>query len=239
MLISYVTSACIYSTSSRADRPPFRPWKMYPLGILFGLGFDTSSEIALLGISSIQAAKGMSIWLILIFPILFTAGMCLIDTLDGALMLTLYIMPASYLTGSDTPAGQGTTTASSGRSKDPIAFLYYSIILTSITVAVAIVIGVIQLLTMILAAAQPKGKFWDGVQVAGDHYEVIGGGICASFVILGIVSVLVYKPWRRWVDQLRSVRWQGERVVDEEVGTADAGPHQDVGRDLTEPANVR
>lgn len=51
-----------------------RPWKMYPLGVLFGLGFDTSSEVALLGISSIQAAKGTSMWLILIFPILFTGN---------------------------------------------------------------------------------------------------------------------------------------------------------------------
>lgn len=51
---------------------PTRPWKMYPLGVLFGLGFDTSSEIALLGISSIEAARGTNIWVILIFPILFT-----------------------------------------------------------------------------------------------------------------------------------------------------------------------
>lgn len=67
---------------------------MYPLGVLFGLGFDTSSEIALLGISSIHGAAGTSIWLIMIFPILFTSGMCLLDTLDGALMLTLYLQPA-------------------------------------------------------------------------------------------------------------------------------------------------
>lgn len=51
---------------------PFSPWKMYPLGILFGLGFDTSSEIALLGISSVEAARGTDFWVILIFPILFT-----------------------------------------------------------------------------------------------------------------------------------------------------------------------
>lgn len=57
-----------------------RPWKMFPLGVLFGLGFDTSSEIALLGLASVQGAQGTSIWLILIFPALFTAGMCLIDT---------------------------------------------------------------------------------------------------------------------------------------------------------------
>lgn len=80
-----------------------RPWKMYPLGILFGLGFDTSSEIALLGISSIQAAKGTSFWVILILPALFTAGMCLIDTIDGALMYSLYVQPAAnFLPRSET-----------------------------------------------------------------------------------------------------------------------------------------
>jgi high-affinity nickel permease len=63
---------------------------MYPLGVVFGLGFDTSSEIALLGLASLQASQGTSIWLILCFPILFTVGMCLIDTLDGAGMLVVY-----------------------------------------------------------------------------------------------------------------------------------------------------
>src|ERR1700738_2217041 len=55
-----------------------RQWKMYPLGFLFGLGFDTSTEVALLGIASIEAAKGTSFWLLLLFPLVFTAGMCLI-----------------------------------------------------------------------------------------------------------------------------------------------------------------
>lgn len=63
---------------------------MYPLGILFGLGFDTSSQVALLGISAVQSAAGTSIWLMLLFPLLFTVGMCLIDNTDGALMLALY-----------------------------------------------------------------------------------------------------------------------------------------------------
>lgn len=67
-----------------------RPWKMYPLGILFSMGFDTSSEIALLGIASIQGSAGTSFWLILVFPVLFTAGMCLLDTTDGAMMMSLY-----------------------------------------------------------------------------------------------------------------------------------------------------
>ena len=65
---------CLYSALQKLFRLIDRPWKMYPLGFLFGLGFDTSSEVALLGIASIQGAKGTSIWLILIFPALFTGN---------------------------------------------------------------------------------------------------------------------------------------------------------------------
>src|SRR3978361_528006 len=111
---------------------------MYPIGILFGLGFDTSSEIALLGIASIEATRGTSIWLIMIFPILFTAGMCLLDTSDGALMSALY--------------------QTSTFSQDLVAVLYYSIVLTVITVMVAVIIGAIQLLSLILNVAEPTGR---------------------------------------------------------------------------------
>jgi high-affinity nickel-transport protein len=161
-----------------------RPWKMYPLGVLFGLGFDTSSEVALLGISSIQAARGTSIWLILIFPVLFTSGMCLLDTFDGAAMMSLY--------------------TSARLAQDAIAVLYYQCVLTAITVAVAISIGSIQLLTMIHNVRPDlDGPFWDGVDVAGDHYDIIGGSICGSFVVFGVLAVVLYKPWRRRVDQKR------------------------------------
>ncbi|KAJ5577422.1 uncharacterized protein N7459_006386 [Penicillium hispanicum] len=208
-----------------------RPWKMYPLGILFGLGFDTSSEIALLGISSIEAAKGTSFWVILILPALFTAGMCLLDTIDGALMFSLYIQPAknflppkrnstlsheaSSIDGDDLPQ-------SHDNHRDPVAFLYYSIVLTVLTVIVAIVIGVIQLLTMILSVTNAKGKFWDGVQVAGDYYDAIGGGICGCFIIFGGLSVLVYKPWRRWMDR----RHGRQTVVTDEEGYRDDPPNE-------------
>ncbi|OJK03507.1 hypothetical protein ASPACDRAFT_1862849 [Aspergillus aculeatus ATCC 16872] len=188
-----------------------RPWKMYPLGILFGLGFDTSSEIALLGISSVEAAKGTNFWVILIFPALFTAGMCLLDTTDGALMLSLYVQPsANFLppksdAASDAPLISGPeeqqdhAEQQQKNHRDPVAFLYYSIVLTCLTVIVAIVIGVIQVLTLVLNVANPTGKFWDGVQVAGDYYDAIGGGICGCFLVIGGLSVVVYKPWRRWV----------------------------------------
>jgi len=65
-------------------------WQMYPLGFLFGLGFDTASEIALLGISAGQASQAMPLWSIMVFPALFTAGMSLVDTADGALMVGAY-----------------------------------------------------------------------------------------------------------------------------------------------------
>jgi high-affinity nickel-transport protein len=89
------------------------------------------------------------------------------------------------------------------RAKDPAAFLYYSIVLTCLTVVAAAVIGTIQLLTLILNVISPSGRFWDGVQIAGDHYEVLGGGICGSFVIFGGLSVLCYQPWRTRVERAK------------------------------------
>ncbi|KAL2181163.1 high-affinity nickel-transport protein-domain-containing protein [Thermothelomyces heterothallicus CBS 202.75] len=158
-----------------------RPWKMLPLGILFGLGFDTSSEIAILGIASIQAAQGTSMWVILIFPALFTAGMCLLDTTDGALMMALY--------------------TSKVFSRDVVAILYYSIVLTGITVFVAAFIGIIQVLSLVENVAEPEGTFWEGVGAIGDHYDIIGGCICGLFLLVGLGSVLIYRPWRRRMDK--------------------------------------
>ncbi|KAJ5143925.1 uncharacterized protein N7515_002712 [Penicillium bovifimosum] len=218
-----------------------RPWKMYPLGILFGLGFDTSSEIALLGISSIEAAKGTSFWVILILPALFTggyqiippidpihlvlsnkpsAGMCLLDTIDGALMFALYIQPAANFLPkrpastisdtSSTASAPDELPQSRNNHRDPVAFLYYSIVLTTLTVIVAIIIGVIQLLSLILNVTDAKGPFWDGVETAGEYYDAIGGGICGCFIVFGGLSVWAYKPWRRWMD-----RRHGKNVVND------------------------
>ena len=105
--------------------------------------------------------------------------MCLLDTTDGALMMTLY--------------------TSTSLAKDTIAILYYSIVLSAITVLVAMVIGMIQLLSVI--ANYSSGPFWDGVDSVGDHFDVIGGGICGAFVVFGAASVLLYKPWRRRYDR--------------------------------------
>ncbi|CAO1603485.1 hypothetical protein XANCAGTX0491_007072 [Xanthoria calcicola] len=193
---------CMFGLLRRLFRLIDRSWKMYPLGVLFGAGFDTSSEIALLGIASIQGVKGTSIWLILIFPVLFTAGMCLLDTVDGALMMSLY--------------------TSTALANDRIAILYYSIILTLITVVVAMIIGFIQLLSLIANVSEPSGKFWQGVAVAGDHYDVIGGGICGSFVVFGALSILLYKPWRKRFDKRRRSYHQSEHEPEADEMTEEA-----------------
>lgn len=180
-----------------------RPWKMYPLGVIFGLGFDTSSEVAILGIASVHALRGTSIWFILVFPVLFTcksvcpgpvlpsprsrgkhvAAMCLVDTLDGASMMALY--------------------TSKSFSRDPVALLYYSIILTAITITVSAFIGIIQALSLVQNVAAPRGPFWDGLSAITDHFDLFGGSICGLFVIVGLSSVVVYRPWRKRIDRRR------------------------------------
>ncbi|KAI9780071.1 MAG: hypothetical protein M1839_007055 [Geoglossum umbratile] len=144
--------------------------------------------------------------------------MTLLDTIDGALIMTLY-----------------TTTP---LSRDPLAILYYSIILTALTIAIALTIGVIQLLTLILRVKGPTGRFWDGVGVVGDHYDVIGGAICGSFVLFGGLSVLLYRPWRRRVDQTRERNIQRARLEsgddrDEEVLEEGPRPARTSSEDIT------
>ncbi|KAJ3495587.1 hypothetical protein NLG97_g3284 [Lecanicillium saksenae] len=191
-----------------------RPWKMYPLGVVFGLGFDTSSEIAILGIASIQAVQGTSIWLILIFPILFTSGMCLLDTTDGALMMALYTSKAF--------------------SRDAVAILYYSIVLTGITVFVAAFIGIIQVLSLIQNVAEPEGSFWDGVSAVGDHFDIVGGSIVGVFVVVGLGSILVYRPWRRRIERKR----QG-LAASAEAGLRDTeGPETPLSQDEAAPRHL-
>ncbi|TKA29830.1 hypothetical protein B0A50_03194 [Salinomyces thailandicus] len=201
--INFQGAGCMVFLLKKMFKLIDRPWKMYPLGVLFGLGFDTSSEIALLGISSIEAVQGTSFWLILIFPVLFTAGMCLLDTFDGAAMMSLY--------------------TSTRLAKDTIAVLYYQIVLTGVTVAVALAIGILQLLTMIVNIKPDlSGSFWNGVGVAGDHYEIIGGSICGAFVVFGVLSVVMYKPWRRRIDRQRLAA--AALPEDVELGSISLGP---------------
>ncbi|MEH2301178.1 MAG: HoxN/HupN/NixA family nickel/cobalt transporter [Nostoc sp.] len=159
----------------RIFRPLFRlidsSWKMFPLGLLFGLGFDTATEVALLGISANQAAKGLPIWSILLFPALFTAGMSLIDTTDGVLMLGAYGW--AYV--------------------KPIRKLYYNMTITLVSVLVAVVIGGIEALNIIGEQLQLKSPFWDFISQLGDNFGTIGYLIIAIFILSWLLSTIIYK----------------------------------------------
>lgn len=160
---------------ARLFRPLFRiitrSWHMYPLGFLFGLGFDTATEIALLGIAAAQASQGLSPWAIMVFPVLFSAGMSLIDTLDGHLMLGAYGW--AYL--------------------KPIRKIYYNMTITLVSVVVAIVIGSIEALGLISDKLKLQGPVWDAIGALNDNFGTLGYLIIGIFVLSWIASVLIYR----------------------------------------------
>ncbi|MBB3213083.1 high-affinity nickel-transport protein [Herbaspirillum sp. Sphag1AN] len=166
---------------ARIFRPMFniitRSWHMYPLGILFGLGFDTSTEIALLGISATQASNGLSVWAIMIFPLLFTAGMSLIDTTDSILMLGAY----------------------GWAFVKPIRKLYYNMTITFVSVLVAVAIGGIEVLGLLADKLQLEGPFWNAVSSLNGNFGVIGYFIIGLFILSWLISLAIYK-WRGYDD---------------------------------------
>ncbi|HEX4067016.1 MAG TPA: HoxN/HupN/NixA family nickel/cobalt transporter [Acidobacteriaceae bacterium] len=166
---------------SRIFRPAFamirRSWHMYPLGVLFGLGFDTATEIGLLGISAAEASRGLSLSSILVFPVLFAAGMSLIDTTDNILMLGAYGW--AYV--------------------KPIRKLYYNLTITSVSVVVALVIGGIEALGLLGGQMHLQGSFWALIGRLNDNFGVLGYCIIAIFALAWIVSIAIYKL-RRFED---------------------------------------
>ncbi len=148
-----------------------KSWKMYIVGFLFGLGFDTATEVGLLGISAAAATQGLPIWSILIFPALFTAGMCLLDTADGMLMLGAYGWAYVH----------------------PIRKLYYNMTITGVSVLVAVVVGGIEVLSLLADQFELHGRFWDGVGAMGDHFGLIGVVIVGIFVLSWAGSTVTYR----------------------------------------------
>jgi nickel/cobalt transporter (NiCoT) family protein len=148
-------------------------WQMYPLGLLFGLGFDTATEVGLLGISATQASEGLSIWSILIFPALFTAGMTLLDTTDSILMLGAY----------------------GWAFVKPIRKLYYNLTITAVSVIVAVVVGGLETLNLIAdrLGLTDGGGFWGAIGSLNDNFGVLGYVIVGIFVVSWLVSYLVYR----------------------------------------------
>jgi len=160
---------------ARLFRPLFRvitaSWHMMPLGFLFGLGFDTATEVALLGISATMAAKDVSIWSIMVFPVLFGAGMSLIDSTDGVLMLGAYNW--AFI--------------------KPIRKLYYNLIITLVSVVVAVLIGGVEALGLLADRLDLKGRFWGIIGALNDNFNTLGFAIIGIFMAAWIGSVLIYR----------------------------------------------
>jgi nickel/cobalt transporter (NiCoT) family protein len=152
-------------------------WKMYPLGILFGLGFDTATEIGLLAIAAGVATHEVPFLAIISLPLIFAAGMSLMDTADGAFMSQAYGWAFS----------------------NPIRKVYYNITVTSLSVAVALIIGSIELLQVLAAKFSLEGSFWaflDDLDFGNIGYVVVG-----LFVATWAFSVILWKTRRiedRW-----------------------------------------
>jgi high-affinity nickel-transport protein len=160
---------------ARIFRPLFalvtKSWHFVAIGFLFGLGFDTATEVALFGISSAQAADGMSLGVILVFPALFTAGMSLIDTADGVLMLGAY-----------------------GWAFDkPIRKLYYNLTITAVSVIVAVLIGGIETLGLIGDQFKLEGAFWEAIGALNDNFGLLGYIIIGVFVVCWLASAAIYR----------------------------------------------
>ncbi len=146
---------------ARLFRPMFNlirsSWHMYPLGVLFGLGFDTATELGLVGISAAEASKGLSISSILVFPVLFAAGMSLVDSTDNVLMLGAY----------------------GWAFVKPIRKLYYNITITAVSVVVALAVGGIEALGLLAVEFHLTGGLWNWIGTLNNNFGILGYFIIA------------------------------------------------------------
>lgn len=163
---------------ARIFRPVFRvvtkSWHMYPVGFLFGLGFDTATEIGLLGISATQAASGMNFWSIMVFPALFTAGMAFVDTTDSVAMVGAY----------------------GWAFVNPIRKLWYNMTITAASVVVAIFIGGVEALGLLSDKLSLTGGVWDVIGNLNDNLTNFGYAVVGVFLLSWAISTVIYRTNR-------------------------------------------
>src|SRR5438067_1791264 len=160
-------------------------WQMYPIGFLFGLGFDTASEVALLAISAGAAASHMPLLAVLSLPLIFAAGMSLMDTADGAFMSKAYAWAFA----------------------NPIRKVFYNMTVTGLSVFVALFVGVVELTQILIDRVGLRGLFWD--QVAALAFSSMGFIIVAAFVVTWVAAVAIYRARRieeKWAELMEHSR---------------------------------
>ena len=167
-----------------------RSWHMYPLGILFGLGFDTASEVGLLALAAGVASHAVPFLAVLSLPILFAAGMSLMDTADGAFMSQAYGWAFS----------------------NPIRKVYYNITVTTLSVTVALVVGSVELLQVFATRFGLDSGFWAYLNAL--DFEKLGYAVVALFLVTWAGSVVIWKARRideRWGEALRATSGSSRR----------------------------
>jgi nickel/cobalt transporter (NiCoT) family protein len=161
--------------AARIFRPLFkllsRSWHMYPVGFLFGLGFDTATEVAILGLSAAAAAKGLSFASMMVFPVLFTAGMTLADTTDGILMIGAY----------------------GWAFVKPIRKLYYNMTLTFVSVVMALAIGGVEIIGLVREKLQLNGGAWAFIGILNDNCGNVGLVVIGVFILSWVGSMVLYR----------------------------------------------
>jgi len=159
-----------------------QPWQMFPIGLLFGLGFETATEVALLGTSASAGAKGVSFQEVMVFPALFAAGMTLVDTTDGILMIGAYGW--AFL--------------------KPIRKLYYNLTITSVSVLVALIVGGVEAVGLIKDQFNLTGGVWEFVGMLNDNFGTFGYFIIGVFILSWIGSMIFYRV--KGYDRIASTR---------------------------------
>ena len=161
----------------RATRSVRKPWHMYPLGLLFGLGFDTATEIALLATAGAAAAADLPFYAILCLPVLFAAGMTLFDTLDGAFMSVAYGWAFAR----------------------PVRKVFYNMTVTALSVAVALGIGTVEILQVLSDRLAWHGAFWEWLRAL--DFNAMGYALVGLFVVTWVLAVVLWRVGRvedRW-----------------------------------------
>jgi high-affinity nickel-transport protein len=146
-------------------------WKMYPVGFLFGLGFDTATEIGLFVLAGSLGTFHIPFYSAFLLPLMFTAGMTLADTTDGVTMLGAY----------------------GWAFVKPIRKLFYNMTITLISVLVALIIGTLETLSIVSGQLSLSGPFWDFVGALSNNFGWVGAGIIAIFILSWLISTLIYR----------------------------------------------
>lgn len=178
-------------------------WKMYPLGILFGLGFDTATEIGLLVLAGSSVVAGLPWWAIIALPALFAGGMSLLDTLDGSFMNFAYGWAFSK----------------------PVRKVYYNIIITGLSVATAMFIGGLELMQVLSGQLSLTGGVWDAANSL--NLNSAGYFIVAAFAVVWIVALSIWrfgKVEERWHQRAHEAQLRRGEQVDHAAAGLELGP---------------